>query len=145
GNRQAWEALARLIGRPDLIEPYRDPESRLSNRDAIEALVAAWVRPQARQQVMQRCAQAGVPCGATWNTKEALDDRHMRERGMIVDVEHPEYGPITLPGSPMHVSNGGEITFQPAPLLGQHNAEVYKEFFGYDEAKLQELQDAGVI
>ncbi|PON16030.1 hypothetical protein C2W62_20630 [Candidatus Entotheonella serta] len=69
----------------------------------------------------------------------------MRERGMIVDVEHPEYGPITLPGSPMHVSNGGEITFQPAPLLGQHNTEVYKEFFDYDEAKLQELQDVGVI
>ncbi len=53
---------------------------------------------------------------------------------MIVDVEHPEYGPITLPGSPMHVSNGGEI-----------NTEVYKEFFDYDEAKLQELQDVGVI
>ncbi len=145
GNRQAWEALAHLIGHPELIESYRNPESRLANRDVIEALVAAWVQPQTRQDAMQSCAQAGVPCGATWNTQDALADPHMRERGMIVDVEHPEYGPITLPGSPMHVSNGGEITFQPAPLLGQHNAEVYKEFFEFDEAKLQELLDAGVI
>ncbi len=144
-NHQAWEALTRLIGHPELIEQYRDPESRLANRDQIEAMVAAWVGPKTRQEAMQNCAQAGVPCGATWNTQDALADPHMRERGMIVDVEHPEFGSITLPGSPMHVSNGGEVTFEPAPLLGQHNAEVYKEFFEFDEAKLQELQDAGVI
>ncbi len=144
-HRQAWEALAHLIGHPELIEQYRDPESRLANRGQIETLVAARVVPQTRQEAMQNCAQAGVPCGATWNTQDALTDPHMRERGMIVDVEHPEYGPITLPGSPMHVSNGGEVTFQPAPLLGQHNADVYKEFFEFDAAKLQELQDAGVI
>jgi len=94
---------------------------------------------------MQACAQAGVPCGATLNTLEVLDDPQMRARGMIVDVEHPEYGPIALPGSPMQISNGGEITYQPAPLLGQHNAAVYEEFFGYDEAKLQAMQEAGII
>jgi crotonobetainyl-CoA:carnitine CoA-transferase CaiB-like acyl-CoA transferase len=64
---------------------------------------------------------------------------------MVVDVDHPEYGPITLPGSPMHVSNGGEVTYRPAPLLGQHNTEVYAEFFGFDDGKLQELRETGTI
>lgn len=145
GNTAAWSALAQLIGHPELLEHYPNAESRLANREAIEALVAAWVQPQTRQDAMQACAQAGVPCGATLNTMELLDDPHMRDRGMIVEVEHPEFGPITLPGSPMHISNGGEVTYQAAPLLGQHNAAVYQEFFGYDDAKLQELQEAQII
>ncbi len=141
----AWAALAGLIGHPEWIEQYRDPNARLANREAIEAIIATWIRPQTRQAAMQTCAQAGVPCGATLNTLETLDDPHMRARGMIVDVEHPEYGPISLPGSPMQISNGGEITYQPAPLLGQHNSEVYREFFGFDETKLQTMQEAGII
>jgi formyl-CoA transferase len=144
-NTSAWEALIRLIGHPELLERYRDPATRLPHREEIEAQVAAWVRPQQRQQVMEACAQRGIPCGATLNSMEVLADPHLRARGMVVDVEHPEYGPITLPGSPMHVSNGGEVTYRPAPLLGQHNAEVYGDFFGFDDAQLQTLREAGTI
>jgi formyl-CoA transferase len=144
-NSHAWEALMHLIGRPELIARYRDPSVRLAQRQEIEALVAAWVRPQTRQQVMYACAEAGIPCGATLNTLDLLEDPHLRARGMMVEVKHPEYGPITLPGSPMRVSNGGEVTYRPAPLLGQHNAEVYAEFFGFDAAKLRELTEAGII
>jgi formyl-CoA transferase len=144
-NTPAWEALTRLIGHPDLGERYHTPQERLAHRDEINTLVAAWVQPQTRQQAMQACAQAGVPCGATLNTSDLMDDPHLRARGMAVDVTHPEYGPIRLPGSPMQISNGGEVTYRPAPLLGQHNAEVYAEFFGFDAATLQELQEAEVI
>jgi crotonobetainyl-CoA:carnitine CoA-transferase CaiB-like acyl-CoA transferase len=45
----------------------------------------------------------------------------------------------------MRINNGGEVTYRPAPLLGQHNPEVYAEFFGFDETKLQELREAGII
>ncbi|GIX48069.1 MAG: formyl-CoA:oxalate CoA-transferase [Candidatus Tectimicrobiota bacterium] len=141
----AWEALARLIGHPELAARYRDPAARLAHREEIEAQVAAWVRPQTRQQAMQACAQAGVPCGATLNTLELLHDPHLRARGALVTVQHPEFGPITLPGSPMRVSPGGDLTYRPAPLLGQHNAEVYAEFFGFDAAKLEALRKEGVI
>jgi formyl-CoA transferase len=118
GNTPAWEALMRLIGRSDLLERYRQPQARLAHRQEIEAAVAAWVQPQTRAAVMQACAQAGVPCGATLNTSELLEDQHLQARGSVVDVQHPEYGPILLPGSPMRVSNGGEVAYQPAPLLG---------------------------
>jgi formyl-CoA transferase len=141
----AWEALTRLVGHPEWQRLYQEPGARLAQRQAIEAVVSAWAQPQTRQQVMQACAEAGVPCGATLNTAELLDDPHLRARGMVVDVEHPEYGPISLPGSPMQVDNGGEITYKPAPLLGQHNADVYAEFFGFDAAKLQELTETGII
>jgi formyl-CoA transferase len=145
GNTPAWEALTRLIGHPELGERYRDPQARLARRQEIERLVAAWVQPQTREAVMQACAQVGVPCGATLSTSDLLEDPHLQARGSVVQVEHPEYGPIRLPGSPMRVSNGGEVTYQPAPLLGQHNAALYAEFFGFDAARLQELREAGVI
>jgi crotonobetainyl-CoA:carnitine CoA-transferase CaiB-like acyl-CoA transferase len=94
---------------------------------------------------MQACAQVGVPCGATLDTSELPEDPHLIARGTMVDVVHPEYGPIRLPGTPMQVTNGGEVTYRPAPLLGQHNTEIYAEFFGFDETKLQELREAGII
>ncbi len=71
-NSTAWEALCRLIGQPELASRYQDRQARLAQRQTIEALVAAWVQPQSREQAMQACAQAGVPCGATLNTLEVL-------------------------------------------------------------------------
>jgi formyl-CoA transferase len=144
-NTRAWEGLMRLIGQPALIERYGDPQARLAHRQEIEALVAAWVQTRTREAVMQACAQVGVPCGATLDTSELPTDPHLVARGTMVDVVHPEYGPIRLPGTPMRISNGGEVTYRPAPLLGQHNPEVYAEFFGFDETKLQELREAGII
>jgi formyl-CoA transferase len=144
-DARAWESLMRLIGHPELTARYGDPEVRLAHRQEIEDLVAAWVRPHTRQQAVEACAQAGIPCGATLNTLEVINDPHLRARGMMVDVKHPEYGPITLPGNPMQVDQNSAMTYHPAPLLGQHNAEVYAEFFGFDDKKLQELQEAGII
>jgi crotonobetainyl-CoA:carnitine CoA-transferase CaiB-like acyl-CoA transferase len=135
----------RLIGHPEFIDRYREPQARLAHRQEIEARVADWTQSQTREGAMQACAQAGVPCGATLDTSELPDDPHLIARGTMVDVVHPEYGSIRLPGTPMQVSNGGEVTYQPAPLLGQHNTEVYAEFFGFDETKLQELREAGII
>ena len=144
-NMQAWEALTQLIGQPELATRYADPAARQAHREEIEGsgrrVGTSSHTPRSHASLRpSRCA-----VWRTLNTNELLADPHMRDRGMIIDAEHPEYGPITLPGSPMQVDNGGEVTYRPAPLLGQHNAEVYQEFFGFDEAKLQELQEAEII
>jgi crotonobetainyl-CoA:carnitine CoA-transferase CaiB-like acyl-CoA transferase len=73
-----------------------------------------------------------------------LTNEHLKAREMMVEIEHPEYGPMTLPGCPIKVSDGS-ITFTPAPLLGADNAAVYGKLLGLDGKRLQELQAQGVI
>ncbi len=73
-----------------------------------------------------------------------LQDEHLQASGMMVEIEHPEYGPITLPGCPINVSDN-PLTLTPAPLLGADNDEVYGALLGLDAQRVQALRQQGVI
>jgi crotonobetainyl-CoA:carnitine CoA-transferase CaiB-like acyl-CoA transferase len=75
--------------------------------------------------------------------KELLEDPDLRARGMIVAVEHPERGTFYTIGSPLQLSDS-PVEVKRSPLLGEHNADVYGKL-GYDEAKLAQLRESGVI
>jgi formyl-CoA transferase len=87
---------------------------------------------------------AGVPCGAILDSLELLNDPHMKERGMVVTVDHPVRGKFTMPGCPIKLEDSpAEVTA--APLLGQHNGEVYSEMLGLSEAELARLKQEGIV
>ena len=63
---------------------------------------------------------------------------------MMVPVEHPQRGRFTMPGNPIHLSDSStEVTA--APLLGEHNAEVYAALLGQSAADLASLRAEGLI
>ena len=64
---------------------------------------------------------------------------------MFVEVDHPVLGMTSLPGFPIKFSETkGDISI-PAPLLGQHNIEVYTEVFGLTIDEIEILKKEGVI
>ena len=76
--------------------------------------------------------------------QELLEDPDLRARNMIAEVEHPKRGTYYTVGSPLSLSDS-PVDYRRAPLLGEHNAEVLKEVMGYDDAKVNELKEAGAI
>src|SRR6266849_1301601 len=82
-----------------------------------------------------------------WNTidrRDLLNDPHLRERGMIVTVDHPVRGKFTMPGCPVKLDDSpADITS--APLLGQHNREIYAAMMGFKDDDLELLKQQGVI
>jgi formyl-CoA transferase len=59
-------------------------------------------------------------------------------------VEHPTRGKMAMPGNAIRMSaSPTEVT--PAPLLGEHNAEIYGKLLGYGEDELAGLKKDGVI
>jgi formyl-CoA transferase len=87
--------------------------------------------------------KAGVPCGAVLDSAEVLSDPQLVGGGMIVNVQHPTLGTIAMPGNPVRMSESPtEIT--PAPLLGEHNTEVYGRL-GLTADDLVTLKREGVI
>ena len=78
------------------------------------------------------------------DSAEVLADRHLRETGFIVDLEHPRRGRYPMPANPVRLSDSQTDVVR-APLLGEHNAEVYGKLLGYGEADIETLRRDGVI
>jgi formyl-CoA transferase len=141
-----WQALMRAVGRPDLAEDpaFGTRASRYARADEIDALIEAWTEKHTKREAMEILAGAGVACGAVLDSSEVLADEHLRARGMIVDLEHPDRGRFPVPGNPIRLS-ASPTEIRPAPLLGEHNAGVYSALLGIGPEELAQLQRDGAI
>ena len=141
-----WDALLKVIGRDDLVgDPnYSDPKWRGEHEQEVNEMIEAWTTQRTKFEVMNLMGAAGVPAGATMNAVDLHQDEHLRERGMITEVEHQKRGTLNLPGSPIKLSES-PVEVTTSPLLGEHNAEVYRDFFGYGEEELARLKEEEVI
>jgi formyl-CoA transferase len=143
---EMWKTLTTIMGRPELGDDprYADRRDRVQFIDEVDAMIEAWTEKRTKHEVMEILAGAGVPCGAVLDSSEVLTDPHLRQRGMVVQLEHPTRGPYPMPGNPVRLSDSPTEVVR-APLLGEHNAEVYGEFLGYGDAELGALRRDGVI
>jgi crotonobetainyl-CoA:carnitine CoA-transferase CaiB-like acyl-CoA transferase len=109
-----------------------------------EEFLTPWLLERTMKQIVEAAQASGVmstPC----NTPESLlSDPHFRERGYWAEIDHPVTGRLTYTGAPFRMSEGGWQIRRPAPLLGQHNEEIYSEL-GYSKEDLVQLKQTGVI
>jgi formyl-CoA transferase len=143
---EMWRSLLRVIGREDLIEDprYTNLAERNTRFDEVYAFIRAWTIKHDKFTVMSTLGQVGIPCGAVFDSQDIMTDPHLRERGMVVTVDHPTRGGIPMPGCAVQLTDS-PVEVQPAPLLGQHNAEVYGELLQMSSDAVEQLAKEGVI
>jgi formyl-CoA transferase len=144
GNPQHWPRLLEAIGRKDLISDprFETREARVEHEAEIDAIIAEWTRKRDKYEAM-RVIGAAVPAGAVRDTLELLNDPDFEERGIIQTVQHPT-GPFKMAGWPVRF-NGKPPVVKPAPLLGQHSAEVLKDWLGMTEEQAAALSADKII
>jgi crotonobetainyl-CoA:carnitine CoA-transferase CaiB-like acyl-CoA transferase len=90
--------------------------------------------------------ELGLPWGAIRSLDEIIDDQHLRHRGFFVEVEHPELGrSFTYPGPAALSSRSPWRISRRAPLIGEHNAEIFCGELGLSTAELAVLAESGVV
>ena len=141
-----WQGLLKAIGREELTKELSqlNMEQLTERQDEINAMISEWTIRHTKTEAMRILGELGVPCSATFNAVDIYADEHLRQREMIVEVDHPQYGKYIMPGCPIKLSDS-PVEVTTAPLLGQHNADVYGEYLGYDDEKLNALKEQKVI
>ena len=143
-----WRALARLMGREELIgDPrFRNHATRLANVDEVDRAVAGWTRGKRRDELIAALIAAGIPSAPVRTVEELTADPEVARRGMLLDSEFPTRGAIKVAGSPIKLSESPELErprMRP-PVLGEHTAEVLASL-GIDAAELERLRGDGVV
>jgi len=145
-DQPQWNALLKVIGKEELLgdERFKNSASRWENRELVDQMVEEWTSKRSAQNAFHTLAQAGVPAGVTQNTTQMMNDPHLIARKSVVEVDHPHFGRFkTLGCAPRLADSPAEITC--APLLGQHNVEVYARLMGYTHHELSKLTKEGII
>ena len=129
-NQKLWQRLCDVIGRPELFDDPRfaDNEARMANRPELVAELEAALAARDTEDWVQTLLDAGVPAGPIHDYAQAVADPHTLAREMVVEMQHPEAGTVHGLGIPVKLSETPGSVRRPAPLLGQHDDEVRREW-----------------
>jgi formyl-CoA transferase len=143
-----WKRLAEAMGRAELGDDprYATHLARGENQDELDALINDWTRTLTIDQVDALMIEYSIPAGRVYRAPDMLADPHFQSREAIIEVETDRFGPLKMQSSfPKLSVTPGTVRRRAPSSVGQHNAEIYGELLGLDEAALERLAEQGVI
>jgi crotonobetainyl-CoA:carnitine CoA-transferase CaiB-like acyl-CoA transferase len=139
-DQGAWDALATLVGRPELARLTLD--ERLARREELEAIVSSWTRVRGAGEAERLCQDVGVAAHQVQNAPELAVDPQLTERGYWLTVVHPLHGDTVVEAPRFKFSRTPIGPTRGAPTLGEHTFEVLSDLLGYSEEHIAELAAA---
>lgn len=145
-NQRTWERFAHAVGLPALIDrpEYADDRRRVQNHRQLAEEIEVVTATRPRAHWLQVLEEVGVPCGPILNYAEVFADPQAQARGMAQEMDHPVGGRIRVLGPAAKLSETPARLSRPAPLYGEHSAEILREA-GYADAEIRQLAEAGVV
>jgi crotonobetainyl-CoA:carnitine CoA-transferase CaiB-like acyl-CoA transferase len=142
-----WRRFVEVMGHPDWAdsELFANAQIRSQYWDALKPLMLEWTMEHTVEEIYRNSQEKGIPLGAVRNAAQVLEDKQMKAREFFVDIDRAKTGKLTFPGVPYRFSEIQREAPVAAPLLGQHNEEIYCKRMGYTRIDLDKLKEAGVI
>lgn len=147
GTNPMFPRLCAAMGRPELAaeERFIDQTARLANVEQIDEIVEVWTRSLSTESIEAALSDAGVPYGRVSGVAEAVASPQVAAREMMIDIEHPTVGTVTVPGIPIKLSATPGTVRKAPPLVGEDTDEVFARLLGYDAERMVQLREDGVV
>jgi crotonobetainyl-CoA:carnitine CoA-transferase CaiB-like acyl-CoA transferase len=100
---------------------------RIAHRSELISALQAQFAEEPASVWLDRLTRAGVPSAPINSVPEALSEAQVRERGLIVQIEHPSLGIVRSIANPITFSDTPVSYRLPPPLLGEHTAQILQE------------------
>jgi len=145
-NQNLFPRFCAILGLDHLVSDARfaNVALRLQHRAELEALIEAVTVREPRAHWLARCEAAGVPAGPINSVPEALADPHVRARGMVQTLSHPQAGRVSALGNPVKMSATPPVLAAAAPTLGQDTDAILREL-GLGAREIEALRRDRVV
>lgn len=143
-----WIRFTELMGSPEWTKNprYRDRRAMQEEYpDEADALLAPWLMSHTKADIFDSGQAMRIPLTPVNTIAEVVNDSQLNTRGFFVEFDRAEVGTLKYPGAPYKMSKTPWQIQRPAPLLGEHNEEIYCGRLGYTREELARLRRAGVI
>lgn len=147
GNDKLWAQYCELLGRRDLIEHprFKTNPLRCDNRKELIPILQGEMEKKTAQEWFDIFERHAIPYSPINTLKQICEDPHIAHRKMLVEIEQPIVGKMRVCASPLKLSETPGEVYAPAPVLGEHSAQVLQEVLGYSRERIARLQAEGVI
>jgi CoA:oxalate CoA-transferase len=142
-----WNGLAEAMGNPEWIkdEKFNTQKARESNFNELKVRLREEALKYDTEDFFHRVQSCGTACAPVCSAEQVYKSPQTQARDFFVEVEHPTAGKLMYPGQPYIFSKTSTCNNHGAPLLGQHNEEVYCHRLGYRAQDVVKLREAGDI
>ncbi len=139
-----WDHFATYLETPQLMEPRLASILRYHYVDEVEGLIQPWLKKHEAREVFATGQEWRIPFAMVLGIDELMADPQYEARGFFQQIDHPIAGRLIYPGTPFRMSETPPQVCR-APLLGEHNEEVYIGVLGLSNDDLEKLRENGVV
>ena len=142
-----WPKFCKVLGLENIASDPRFDKNpkRLQNKAILVPILEEAILKWKGEDLLKRLDEEDVPAAPVNTLDRILSNPQILTRNMVVEVNHPKVGKFKSVGNPIKVSRFPQETFQPPPMLGQHNESIYRDLLGYSSADLQTWKKGGII
>jgi succinate---hydroxymethylglutarate CoA-transferase len=147
GNDRLFRSLCQGLGHPEWVtaSQYATNALRVQHRDALEAAIEAVTVKKTTAEWLAVFTGSGLPYAAVNDVLDTLNHAQVRARDMVVQVQHPFCGTISLLNPPVKYSACRPRVRTPPPLLGEHTHEILRDVVGLSEVEIERLREEGAV